>query len=110
MKTVDPAYGPEVVDRGQRWIGFSEWYNSGVYWPEITLVYVAALKKAGAGEKAEKALTVVENLIKEYQTLHEAYDSQSRPMEKKFLRGLIRYRSPVDFAMALGTYLWVKKK
>lgn len=109
--TVHPAYEDKVLDRALVIGGFRQWYNAGkmgVFWPEMGTMFAAALKTAGRDEAAEKAIGWVEKLLDRHDTLHEIYDQAGEPIEAKLIWPVSSYKSPKSFAMALGTYLWVK--
>lgn len=89
----------------------SYWNNfgrNGIFWPEITLMYAAALKKGGRNSEAQTTLNWMENLLQKDKTLYEIYDSDAAPANYKKILGFINRDSPKSFSMALGLYLWVK--
>ena len=111
VASVDRPYAPNLIDRGMRLVRFPGYYNGGdlgVFWPETTIMYAAALKADGRDHEAGIKLSTIENYLLRNRTLYEAYDGSGDPLDRRIAYGIHRYRSPSDFAMALGNYLWVK--
>ena len=89
----------------------SYWNNhgkEGVFWPEITLMYAAALKKGGRDDEAQITLNWMDKLLQKDQTFYEIYGSNAMPFNYTKILGFIKRDSPKSFSMALGLYLWVK--
>ncbi|PIV09517.1 hypothetical protein COS31_03860 [Candidatus Roizmanbacteria bacterium CG02_land_8_20_14_3_00_36_15] len=109
VETVNhPGYPDRLIDRGLRILRFSQWYNSGdkgIFWPEVSILFAAALKKTGKELEAKEALGKIEDLIIRHKGLHEIYFADGTPGRGGVFNG---YRAPFNFTMALGTYLWVK--
>lgn len=120
-KVVFPPYDKEV-SRGLKVLGDPNYYNGGGQscgcWPDIACLHAAALKIIGQDEEADRKLEVVKKLLERHGTLHEIYDDSGEPREFVEYFPWLRKPAPIskrfgrracpDFAMALGTFLWVK--
>lgn len=103
---VDKPYHPEQIERAARRLGYWTSGEHNIFWPEITMAYAAALKKANF-EEADEALGWMENLLKKHKTFYELHHKDGSPVRSHVFG--FPYNAPPDFAMALSTYLWVKK-
>ncbi len=111
VSAVHPAYHKKFFDRFLRLVKFTKYWNGadkeGLFWPETTLMYAAALKKADRNEEAGVALSWMETLFEKYSTFYEVHHADDSPGDTKVLFGIER-KAPKSFTMALGLYLWVK--
>lgn len=118
-KVVLPPYDKEI-SRGPKILGNPNYYNGGGpncgCWPDITGLHALALKISGREKEANQKLEVIKQLLERHGTLHEIYDDSGEPKNVEFFPWLKKpaqiskrfgHNACSDFAMALGTFLWV---